>query len=384
MSRWKGIVQNIFSIFYLLLIILTIPLTFDLGGEDCGVSYTFILSVYYFAMSSIRIITRNTRVRMIGSLVYYTQHIIILSLLILFLNLFNDTSNDVLITLSFPWKILIEHSTPIFTILEGFCTLLVIQTIGQVLKLLSRKNENWMFIQLVMSGIIITSSLYFLYQIYYYTFPESLTQINIINWSLIGSVLTLAVVVGIYGIVSNRGSSIESSLMFSYMVYCLYFTFTNDLTALFGPTSTCTNNSGIGDSIGGMIEGFLYKFLNGAFLLPASIIIILTYRLGIFYAATRIIPVLHNNNTAINKPHSKSKLLIFTIYAYAPIIIIAVYTHLLMQHFYNTANTTASYSGYSSSMAWNWVNMFTTLTLYGMELIYNNNDLLIENHLKNQ
>jgi hypothetical protein len=449
---WRRFIQGIFSIIYLTLIILTIPLAFDVGGEDCGIAFTFTLSAFYLVMSTIRLLSRNTKLSIIGSLLYYTQHIIIPSLLILHLSIFSSQDSPSLklwLRVVEPWRLLVKNATPVFTTLEGFCTLLVIQATGHIMRwLIHSKSDNWMFVQIVNSGCIITTSLYFLYRIY--TFPVVL---DLGNATLIGSVLTISIFLGLYGIVSGRGSAIESSLLFSYVVYCLYLTFTDfqsSITTSFtppatntattqphwtfpffsyflsGPTPSATNSpsnpsvdipplppviiSGYTNIVATVAElipqGFVTVFdvFKGAFsTITPSIVVSLAYRLGVFYAATRIIPALDTGSRRKSKPHSKSKTLIFLIYAYAPCIIIGVYTHLLMHHFGILSSATTNLNNISpqsqlldwlcqlysdpqiSWQFWGWINMFTTLALYWLELVYgkpSNGEVLMDNHFK--
>lgn len=138
------------------------------------------------------------------------------------------------------WKLFIVNSTPIFTILEGFCSLLLIQAVGQTLHWLTvYKSDSWLIVSLVGSGSTIAASLYFLYRIYVYPF-----SIDIISASLLGSLLTLTIGLALFGIVSNKGSMIESSLLFAYIVRCIYETFpilsedaSQALTSLFTQTT---------------------------------------------------------------------------------------------------------------------------------------------------
>lgn len=210
---------------YLSLIILTIPLAFDVGGEECGLAFTLTLAVFYFSMATIRLLGRNTQFSTITHIVYYSQHVIIPSLFVMFLNIYSDPEhayplwNRILV----PWRFFLENATAGFTILEGFCTLLVIQAAGQISRYLMKRNSDfWTIILLISAANIVTCALYFLYRIY--TFPIT---IGAVNATLIGAMLTCTIFLGGYGIVSRRGNLIESSLLFGYMVFCLYETFTD-------------------------------------------------------------------------------------------------------------------------------------------------------------
>ncbi|ANB15051.1 Ice2p [Sugiyamaella lignohabitans] len=561
-------VQWLFSIVYLFLIIVTIPLAFDVGGDDCGIAFTFALTAFYLVMSTIRLVSRNTKFSILGSILYYLQHLIIIpSLLILHLSLFSEESSPVWMKVVYPWSFFVRHATPLFSILEGFCTLLVIQATGQIARWAVRKSDTWMFVQILASGTNLTLSLYFLYRIY--TFPVA---IELTSATLIGAVLTISTFLGLYGIISGKGTPVESSMLFSYTVYGLYVTFTDfqssitsslffpfltptgaeqtSATAYSTPVSTAnsggslgllssilllgglltkTSDAGVSTAIASatstvsaigseavstlsrssLINGLPHRYQNTVPPFPPIIItgytnlvttlaeltpkgfitafefflgtistispsvaVSLAYRLFVFFAATRIIPSLKatppptpsnslsptasptrnvssaslsgstSSTTALSpsnskanptysrtnshgpttitaksfsspsrKRISKSRPVLFIIYSYAPCIIIAVYTHLLLQHSSifgatisvygrnpgSTEGTVGSKTTWYSMVLnllggnskeawqfWGWANIFNTLALYGIELLYGGSDSqeLISNHFK--
>lgn len=405
-----------------------------------------------------------------------------------------------------------KNSTPIFTILEGFCSLLFLQTAGRLSSWLIRtKSDSWIIVQLLASSCVFSTSMYFLYRIY--TFPVS---ISLASATLIGVVLALTILVALYGIISGRGNSIESSLLVAYIVYCLYFTFTDFQSSISASTFLYFFSSSSRTDIPPLppvfINGFtnlvsslaalvpagfetVFQFMRGAVsTVTPSVFVSLSYRLGVFFAATRIVPAIHeathsrtnssislsdsnsfspisdekfthvaldeddedsffiedyeeddditviqydefnahllhekleyltptNSSDTLTSPpppfrREKSKIntIQFLIFAYAPCILIAVYTHLLIQHLslFNDSNvvsnnaagnsTSGSFLSYLSDCVgsghkatvsypspshiavwswsngwasprnswqfWGWVNMFSTLTLYTLE-----------------
>lgn len=463
--RLLRLIQGVFSFVYVSLIVFTVPLAFDVGGEDCGIAFTFTLSGFYLVMSTLRIVTRRTRLSVIGSSLYYLQHLVIPALLILHLGLFSppEEPSPIWLKVIHPWRLFVKMSTPLFTILEGFCTLLVIQATGQISKWMIRRSDTYMLMQIFVAGITLTTSLYFLYRIY--TFP---VVIDLVNATLIGAVLTVSSCLGIYGIVSGRGTAIESSMLFSYIVYCLYVTFTDFKatitlssmmsfftkespppprittpavvaavsTTSLGLFSSLLVKAGLAsspspppspspspiqqfmppasipplppviiDSFTNVVsliarltpQGFVAVwelFLGAASTMAPSVLFTLVFRMTVFYAATRIIPALRDNTTT--RPYSKSKPALFVVHAYAPCILIAVYTHLLMQNSGLLKQTHAT-DGISDPSGlwwvlgnsqeaiqfWGWTNMFLTLILYGLELMYGqSNQVFIDNHFK--
>ncbi|CAK7896570.1 hypothetical protein CAAN1_04S06414 [[Candida] anglica] len=313
----KHVVRSVLSVVHLILIILCVPLAFDVGGVSCGLPFSFTVFSLYFVLTSVRLIARRSVHFRWVSVLYYIQHIVLPSLLTLFLSYYSSEENkskDHFLPVQV-WRYFIVNSTPIFTILEGFCSLLLIQAIGQTVNWLTvYKSDSWLIVSLVGSGSTITAALYFLYRIYVFPFTlETITS------SLLGSLLTLTVGLGLFGIVSGKGSMIESSLLFAYIVRCIYETFpilsedaSKALTSLFTQT---TNNlkseipllpPQITDIVSQLVP-FLASNIPGSFKtiweffimatqkLTLPLLLNLAYRIGVFYAATKIIPSLYHS-----------------------------------------------------------------------------------------
>lgn len=324
----KNTIRLVLSVIYLILIILTIPLAFDVGGIECGLTYSLTIFTLYFLLTTIRIITRKSRHFKWVSILYYLQHIVLPSLLTLFLSYYSSSSSpppnihEYVIVKA--WKSFIINSTPIFTILEGFCSLLLIQAVGQTVNWLTvYKSDSWLIVSLIGSGSTITAALYFLYRIYVYPFT-----IGTIGASLLGSILTLTVGIGLFGIVSGKGSMIESSLLFAYIVRCIYETFpilsedaSAALTAFFNQTTFQLKNEipmlppQLNDIVSQLVP-FLASNIPGSFKtiyeffimatqkLTLPLLLNLAYRIGVFFAATKIIPSLYHGATypSMNTP----------------------------------------------------------------------------------
>lgn len=408
--------------------------------------------------------------------------------------------------------------------MEGFCTLLFIQTVGRLsLWLVRNKSDSWIIIQLLGSSCALSTSMYFLYRIY--RLPIAISALNV---ALICLVLFGTTLVALYGIISRRGNTVESSLLFSYIVYCLYFTFTDfqstisvssilyyftapsstDIPAL--PPLIINGYTSLVSKIAISVPaGFrtIFYFLKGTVsTVTPSVFVLLSYRLLVLLAATRIVLVVHkvshsrrnssatlcdvkinpvilsaeenfrsdlgnymykdrfskvfydedsktpeynhdyeddedfveasydddyddisdddtctnldinllqqklesiepsafeeiaffkNNDNLLepHKPKSKYHTIQIVVMAYAPCLLIAVYTHLLVQHMklfsvYNHAepeffmldSKTTIFTVFSNMWShadprdswhfWGWINMFTTLTVYTLELVY--------------
>lgn len=264
----KGLSRSIrfvLTTFHLFLVLISIPISFQIGGLYCGLSFTVSLFNLYFITTTLKIITNshNGSLKVFISSIFYLQHFMIPSILFLFLSGFNndqllrklgsevaESSRAVYLSdgnlneavlqllgliqndsaymsyyyyykyLVIPWKYMLLRATPFFTLAEGFFSVLAIQAIGETGRWLRfKKNSNsWVISSLMVSGVVITTSMYYLYRIY----VTPIWPLSVHTATLLGFTLSLVFGLGLYGIISGKGSAIESSLFFAYMVRCIY------------------------------------------------------------------------------------------------------------------------------------------------------------------
>lgn len=483
----KSFLQGIrvaLACFYLLSTLITIPISFKVGGLYCGLSFTVTLFNLYFITTTLSMIARSYGNRFYifwATFIYYLQHFIIASLLYLFLsgfsneeltkvledgsqleeslvgvlknNVFSTHSNWMLYYYYYryivqPWQFILSHSTAFFALSEGFFTVLGIQAIGETNRwLLYEKNSNtWIITSLLTSGGVITASLYYLYRIY----VTPIWKLSVQTASLLGFTLSLVCGLGLYGIVSKNGSVIESSLFFAYIVRCIYeispklattatdeileifkeawqkhqknLSSTNNLlsyyhdvvlknaemvwesivsktkhTEPFYPTSSSLAlqplrklwnifkpvwrffknfTISVPSSIGGIFEVTLKMASESV---SPAIVLNLCFRVLVFYSATRIIPALQRKD---DRESRKSRRMMSILYWYSPCILIAMYTHLILQYS-GELNRDLCLWGCNSKWFrpdqpkivvdswgfWNWCNIFWTILIYGSELL---------------
>lgn len=211
--------------------------------------------------------------------------------------------------------------------------------------------------------------------------------------------MTSAVFLGAYGIGSGRGNPVESSLLFAYVVLCVYQIFTDYMPSDAAAAAAAAAETEAQASefpplppiIMASYSTLLYfigtlpiAVINALALLYAalqtitpSVIISLTYRIIVFYCATRIIPSVRESGaqalidemTDGDVQDGASKLLGFLSW-FSPSILIAVYTSLLLQHF----TTSVGEDGWTlrggdvGGSMWRWLNVVGTMTLYAIEL----------------
>ncbi|EPE34490.1 hypothetical protein GLAREA_10184 [Glarea lozoyensis ATCC 20868] len=298
------------------------------------------------------------------------------------------------------WDKLLRYSTPLFQLAEGFCSLLVIQAAGQVTRWLVNRgrSDTWMIGLLVLSASIISSSVYFLWRIT--NFPE----ISNVDALLIGATVTCAVFLCAWGIGSGRGNPVESSLLFAYVVLCIYQIFTDYLPTSVPETaappaqpefppfppiimaSYSTLVYVLSTLPSAVHSGF--TFLWAAFqTITPSVIISLAYRTFVFYAATRIIPAINASGArALSEEPSfddsdGANRIMGLLSWFSPSILVAVYTSLLMQHFSTTSaegndvEWWTMQGGDAGGNVWRWINVVATMALYAVELYIGKEDL---------
>lgn len=433
----------VLSTIYLCYIVLTIPLSFEMGGLNCGLSYSLTILLLYFSLATLRLLKYH---RFISTFLYYLQHMFLPSILSLFLAVFASEESipdpqtpaaRVWWSLVEVWKVFLVNSTPLFTILEGFCSLLSIQAIGQLSQYLNRRSDTWSIVSLITSSCILLACVYFAAKIY--ISPElDLSNVGMVSASLLGSMFTCLLLITVFGVASGRASPLECSLLVAYIVKCSYEIFPelskSNFNSIFkfamtefkkidSQASLLNRESYVSakaalqkhtlpsdqilllvyvkirDFLGVMfhfiVENFprsfepLWDFMRiSVSNLTFPILAQLAYRILVFFAATKIIPILQPfqrdsplSTPTRNKPAKRvidqqsrgSRLL----YLYSPCIIIAVYTNLMIQYSDELDKQSGLWQWGSEAHSyqfWNWVNIFTVLVLYLSELINHDPD----------
>ncbi|TDZ15946.1 Uncharacterized protein Cob_v011315 [Colletotrichum orbiculare MAFF 240422] len=414
------------SAIFLLSITLSIPVAFDVGGKDSGLAYSLALCSFYFVYSAIAVVTPvESRVRWaISVILRLSQWIVIPGLLIWALGrfavdagatnwvertlrgithskstswgewVFGEGGVVEIITLG-GWDNTLRYSSPVFQLLEGFCTLLVIQAAGQITKWLVNRgrSDTWIIILLAFSGSILASAVYFLWRVAHFPYIDNSDAI------LIGVAMTTAFFLCAYGIGSGRGNPVESSLLFAYVVLCVYQIFTDYQST---ETHEAENQSSQPDfpplppiimasystllhmlgSLPHAVHSSL-SLLYAAFqTITPSVIISLTFRLLVFYCATRIIPAVRESGARalMEEPSLEdtdaANWLVGIITYFSPSILIAMYTSLLLQHF-STSDGPDGWTlrgGDPGGNVWRWTNVVATMALYAVELYLGNED----------
>lgn len=243
----------------------------------------------------------------------------------------------------------------------------------------------------MLSASIISSSVYFLWRVL--QFPG----ISNVDSALIGVAITCAVILCAWGIGSGRGNAVESSLLFAYIVLCIYQIFTDyqpshpieqatpPTAADFPPLppiimASYTTIMHALSLLPSIIHG-AFNVVTAAFsAVTPSVLISLAYRLFVLYASTRIIPAVRESGArALSQEASLDDTdgagqFLGLLSWFSPSILVAVYTSLLMQHFASTSQAMGGSGEWWSSQGggggnfWRWINLACTMGLYAVEL----------------
>lgn len=246
---------------------------------------------------------------------------------------------------------------------------------------------------LVASASVISSAGYFLWRIA--RFPD----LDSADALLIGFTVACAVFLGVWGIISGRGNAVESSLLFAYVVLCIYQIFTDyqpsyplmapqhaaspsDIPPL--PPIIMASYSTLIYALS-TLPGILHSAFNfmiaALYTITPSVIISLAYRIFVLFASTRIIPAVRESGArsleqepSLDDRDGAGRILGLLSW-FTPSILISVYTSLLMQHFASTVSAeagggwwTSQAGGIEGGKVWRWVNVVGTMLMYAIEL----------------
>jgi hypothetical protein len=255
---------------------------------------------------------------------------------------------------------------------------------------------------LVLSASIISSSVYFLWRVT--KFPE----IGNVDATLIGVTITCAVFLCAWGIGSGRGNPVESSLLFAYVVLCIYQIFTDYLPSSEAAAAAAAASAAAQPDFPPFPPVIMasystlmhllstlpsavhssFTFLHAAFqTITPSVLISLAYRIFVFYAATRIIPAVRESGArALSEEPSledtdEANKFLGLLSWFSPSILVAVYTSLLMQHFSTQSGDNSNslwwtmQGGNAGGNVWRWINVAATMLLYAFELYLGKEDM---------
>ncbi|RHZ52891.1 hypothetical protein Glove_456g27 [Diversispora epigaea] len=355
-------ILNLFNNANYILLFFLLPIAFDLGGRATGLSLSFALFIYYFLLGFTKVIwwKREGLGWIVPRILTLSQPFIIPyflfhSLRITYTAMMKETAenDEIPFILSFYEKLL-AYSSPIFSLVEAIATARVI-LIGRLsVRELPEENDIYFLLGTIFTYVI---SCYFLYFTYQIPGMDSLTA------TLIGSIITLSLVLTYKSIIIDNNEIItDGALLFAYTVYCIYMLSLN---------WNQDNNKNIKENNGGItmdkenvspvplnifgnfsdlslvesllnidskvfIKGILYFVGNIRLIEAIQKALSLQIFISLVYKTTVISIVLYKSAEFRNREEEEEKslqILNFITSLTTPVII-SVYTHLLLCHYY--------------------------------------------------
>ncbi|GES86254.1 ER membrane protein [Rhizophagus clarus] len=374
--------MNVLSFFnganYLLFLFL-LPIAFDIGGRPAGLAVSFALFSYYTLSGLMKVLfwKKQGLGWIISQLLTISQPFL---LSYFFIHSFRFTyMNQTQILLNF-YEMLLIYSSPVFTIIEGAATATIIIICRDKVKQLLEQDEGIQIYISIISLVNYIVSSYILYSLY--TTPA----MDIYNATLIGSIMTLSVVITISLAVNKIDHTKplwpDLSLLFAYNIYCIYMLSLDwkpsvppqDLQLLINKDSISLNifqnfdSKAIIDYIRDLKENMNAQFIANNLLdfmekfrmitaiqkaLSLGVFMALVYRTGIIISAFYHLNIINAENQ--NEDDLMSQKIFNFIVSFTTPIIIAVYTHLLLYH----------YEYLDSGMGmWRWISIIVCWVLY--------------------
>lgn len=353
-------------------VLIYLPLSLEVAGKSCFLSLSAALAGYYFLQSTLDLLLRSTRLHRLSRILSPIQVLAVPALLLVSLNLYHAPPTSaqkygyILTSVPGAWEAILKALTPLFTLLEGVSTLLVIQALGQVSKyLIEERSESYQFIFLISSAATYVASAFFLYDSYKFAAatPHSAT--------LIGVSLTSVIFLTGIAFALRKGNVVETSLMLAYLAFQIFYLSEGPNPIVYLGSLSQSSPPQIIQSISTIISFFSHIF--GASLdfliaawgaLPLPVIVGLAYRIAILYAAGQVLVALKRSQTgfdeyetALSDERGAGPRGMTLIVCYSRFILVSVYTHLLLINFAG------------AHQFWSWLNIAITLSLWAVELL---------------
>ncbi|WRT63310.1 uncharacterized protein IL334_000215 [Kwoniella shivajii] len=397
-------------------VLLALPMALDLLGPPSFLLLSLLFSLHHFLYSTLRLCFKNTPLAPIISILSFLSPFISASLILLTLYWYltppTATSNSIfppfahylVNVLPFAYAQILRWVSPLFTLLEGISTLLVVQVVGRVGKGWADEEEKddggieWRsLVGLVVAALVYCAGLAGVIV----AFP--LSPESSFPAFLLGCALTAVVFLSLIGFTLRRTNVLETSLVFVYVVYSAWLSGVEAAMEprTYGtgwlPSSTSplrqhsilpkSNYQSI-DSITSLFSFALHSifpsFISVSKNLPPHLLLSLIYRVAVLHMAARIVPVIRKaslgwddgmSNDGSNDITSSQQIqgegfwdgrslgqeppnmrITTVVLSYRRAILITVYTHLLLL------------DGGSQTW-WRWINIALFLSVWSLELL---------------
>ncbi|KAF9535423.1 hypothetical protein CPB83DRAFT_872343 [Crepidotus variabilis] len=283
-------------------------------------------------------------------------------LLLLCFNIFSSSPHPWLVSAADWWGTLLTLSGPLFIVLEGMSSLLVVQALGQGGKKLVSRGEVYQIGLLVGTAVAYVGSAWWIVDSYPTAASSPLSS------TLLGVALTAFLFLTIIGFVLRRTNIIESSGLALFIAYNVWL-------CGFDQNSFTDPASSYAPLLPNILPHFqtLSNFVINT--LPKPVLMALLYRLTILQLASRVLPTIGADSweseegfdgTWGDRPTSTLTRILLT---YRQFIFVTVYSHLLLLD-------------HSSQLWWRWMNIFFTLVIWSVELLVSSEEDITEKEWK--
>ncbi|KPV73900.1 uncharacterized protein RHOBADRAFT_45191 [Rhodotorula graminis WP1] len=410
-------------------VLLYLPLTLDIAepGKEAMLALSLMLAVAFGISATLHLAVRNTKLRPVSTLLSWLSPLLIPALLLLTLNLYStstantvapslrdkvlhphlvastatatapSTANastlyDTLVSVAraapSAWETVLRKSSPVFTILEGLCTLLCIQAVSRftVARIDDSRSPDLlkMLVLIVASGIYVISA-YFLWESY-----GAVT--DRLSSTFIGVAVTTILFLSGISFSVQKGNVIETALMLAcvpvslsvlggarsavgaYAVFQIFHLSNRPQMYTAGLLKHVFKASGTNghpplppvvlQSLDAVTSAVSQTFGAGvdSSALPFSVIVTLFYRVFVMYAATRVVLALkrrtggYEDNRKLSEEEPAARVMTVVL-TYSRSLLIGVYTHLLLLS-----------ESQGDQAFWRWVSLFSVTALWALEI----------------
>ncbi|ODN73879.1 hypothetical protein L202_07396 [Cryptococcus amylolentus CBS 6039] len=383
-------------------VLLALPMALDLLGPPSFLLLSSLFTLHHVLYSTLRLFLKNSPLAPLMAILSFLSPFISSLMVVITIyyylyppsppsahSLLPSFSHWLVNVLPFAYAQILRWVSPLFTLLEGISTLLVIQVAGRVGKGWADEEDSdegleWRsVVALIAAALVYCAGLAGIIK----TFPE-------LPWPafLLGLALSSVVFLSMIGFTLKRTNVLETSLVFVYVVYSAWLsgveaemparTFGSSWFPSPSPLRESYSIPAIGKpSVQSLLSYALHSlfpsFMTVSRTLPPHLLLSLIYRVAVLHLAARIVPVLRrasmgwdereggegeegfwDGRTLGDEPANMRIATVFLSYRRA--ILIAVYTHLL-------CNLQVLDGG--SQTWWRWINIALLLSVWSLELL---------------
>ncbi|ORY23537.1 ICE2-domain-containing protein [Naematelia encephala] len=376
-------------------VLLALPMSLDLLGPPSFLLLSLLFTLHHILYSTLRLLLKNTPFAPLITILSFLSPFISSSLVLVTFYFYlhppaaSSTLGHVVVNvLPYLYASVLRWVSPLFTLLEGISTLLVVQVAGRVGKGWADEEEKeegveWRSLAgLVAAALVYCAGLAGVVK----TFPPS--SESSLPAFLLGAALTTVVFLSLIGFTLRRTNVLETSLVFVYVVYSAWLSGVEAAmeprqfgSAWFSPSPYWTPKSLPFTSATPTIQalarratiGVVDSLANVASTLPPHLLLSLIYRVTVLHLAARIVPMIRKgamgwddgmeekeppgfwDGRSLGEEPANMRVTTVVL-SYRRAILIAVYTHLLLLDA-------------GSQTWWRWINIALFLSVWSLELL---------------